>query len=137
MSTPENANRRVRICALLPGGVHAWQEKVNVEDETFLAASSEVRELLAHGLAARAKVLLDAWASPVAQSPWYFPRTSTEALAGGDVESAWRAERSYAPGYARLLGRGLQLGPGEDDAERVLRAASVLAEAIGYSPEAE
>lgn len=134
---PENANRRVRICALLPGGGSAWQEKVNAEDETFLAASDEVRELLAHGLASRAKVLLDAWASPVAQSPWYFPRTSTEALAGGDVESAWRAERSYAPGYARLLGRGLQLGPGEDDAERVLRAASVLAEAIGYSPEAE
>jgi exodeoxyribonuclease V gamma subunit len=131
---PENAKRRVRVCALLPKAGTPWQDRLRAEDETFLNAGNGAREVLEKSLAARVQVLLEAFASPPAHAPWYFPRTSEAALAGGDVEDAWLRERAYAPGYARLIGRGLQLGPGEEDVERVLRDAARLAEAIGYQP---
>lgn len=131
---PENAQRRVRVCALMPKPGTAWQDRLRADDEAFLQAQGELREVLAQGLSARVQVLLEAWAAPPAQAPWYFPRTSEAALAGKDVEDAWLRERGWAPGYARLLGRGLQLGAGEEDVERLLRDAARLAEAIGYTP---
>jgi exodeoxyribonuclease V gamma subunit len=134
---PENAQRRVRVCALLPKAGTPWQDRLRADDEAFFNASGELRELLAQGLATRVQVLLEAWARPPAFAPWYFPRTSEAALAGKDVEDAWGREREYAPGYARLLGRGLQLGAGEEDVERVLLDAARLADAIGYTPPEE
>lgn len=131
---PENAGRRVLVCALLPAADAPWQDRLRAEDDAFFNAKDEAREVLEKALAARVLVLLGAYAQPPAQAPWYFPRTSEAALVGGDVDDAWRRERGYAPGYARLLGRGLELAAGEKDVERVLRDAAQLAEAIGYAP---
>jgi exodeoxyribonuclease V gamma subunit len=122
---------------LLPKGGTPWQDRLRADDEAFFNASGELRELLAQGLATRVEVLLEAWARPPAFAPWYFPRASEAALAGKDVEDAWGREREYAPGYARLLGRGLQLGAGEEDVERMLLDAARLADAIGYTPAEE
>ncbi|HEU0153652.1 MAG TPA: exodeoxyribonuclease V subunit gamma [Arenimonas sp.] len=131
---PENAQRRVRVCALLPKPASPWQDRLRAEDEAFLAANADLRALLATSLSTRVQGLLEAFARPAPHAPWYFPRTSAAALVGQDVDQAWQAERDHAPGYARLLGRGLQLGAGEEDVERVLVDAARLAEAIGYVP---
>jgi exodeoxyribonuclease V gamma subunit len=131
---PENAARRIRVCALLPKPGTPWQGGLNAADEAFFQAKGETREVLAKGFSERVQMLLEAWARPPSQAPWYFPRSADAALAGKDVGEAWRSERAYAPGYARLLGRGLRLAPGEVDVERVLLHAARLAEAIGYTP---
>jgi exodeoxyribonuclease V gamma subunit len=131
---PENAARRIRVCALMPRPGTPWQDRLRAEDEAFVQAKGELREVLVKSLSARVQVLLEAWARPPSQAPWYFPRSADAALAGKDVGEAWRSERAYAPGYARLLGRGLRLAAGEEDVERVLLDAARLAEAIGYTP---
>ncbi|KFN46464.1 hypothetical protein N787_10565 [Arenimonas metalli CF5-1] len=131
---PENAARRIRVCALMPKPGTPWQDRLRADDEALFQAKGELREVLMQGLSARVQVVLEAWARPPSQAPWFFPRSADAALAGKDVEDAWRSERAYVPGYARLLGRGLRLAAGEEDVERVLLDAARLAEAIGYTP---
>ena len=134
---PENAARAVRLCALVPPGRHGtpWQDAINAEDAAWRAAGPALRQVLSAGLEQRVQVLLEAWARPAADPAPYFPGVATALVRGAapeKVDDAWHAEARHAPGYARLLGRGL--APGEDAGTREALAAQAraLAEAIGW-----
>lgn len=129
---PENVNRRVRLCALLPKGGTPWQDAVNAWDDHFAAAGNDLRETLLAGLATGVLALLEQATRPPTHPAWYFPATAGAALAGKGVEDAWERERGYAPGYARLLGRGLAPEPGSQDALALQREALRLAELVQW-----
>ena len=129
---PENATRRVRIAALVAkAGKSPWQSAIADWDEGFLQADAAEREQLRAQLETRLGFIIDAATRP-ATDPWpYFPRTSW-ALANGKDEAGdeWRRELDYAPGYARLLGRGLAPDENEDWRLALADAATALLNAI-------
>ena len=129
---PENAKRRVRLAALVnKGGKTPWQSAIADWDEKFLQASAAERDEQRAQLETRLAFVIDAATRP-ATDPWpYFPRTSW-ALANGkeDAGDVWRRELDYAPGYARLLGRGLAPDENEDWRLALADAATALLNAI-------
>jgi len=52
-----------------------------------------------------------------------------------DADDAWSRERHYAPGYTRLLGRGIE--PDEDETWRVALADLGLALKMAMDPDEE
>jgi exodeoxyribonuclease V gamma subunit len=129
---PENAKRRVRIAALVAKpGKSPWQSAIADWDEGFLRADAAERGQLRAELETRLAFIIDAATRP-ATDPWpYFPGTSW-ALANGkeDAGDEWRRELGYAPGYARLLGRGLAPDENEDWRLALADAATALLNAI-------
>ena len=66
-----------------------------------------------------------------------FPRASN-VLANGkdDADGAWQVERAYSPGYARLLGRGLDFDEGTAHFEALRVQAERFADVLRIGPEA-
>lgn len=129
---PENVHHTVRVCALLPAPGTPWQDALAAWDAAWLAAAADLRARLSGGLRQQVVELLDAWARPPTHPAWYFPRTSRAAILGEDVAEAWQRERAYAPGYARLLGRGLTFEKGSAEHDALAREARRLAQAIHW-----
>src|SRR5690606_41514274 len=79
-------------------------------DEAFLAADAGERARMRAVLETKLAFLLDAATMAPAQ-PWpWFPRTSWALANDPDkAADAWKRERSWAPSYAQLLGRGIDL----------------------------
>ncbi|MFY2762847.1 exodeoxyribonuclease V subunit gamma [Arenimonas sp. MALMAid1274] len=138
---PENASRRVHLCALVqkppakpragsrPDGL--WQAGIAQWDADFVRAGESGWAGFATDLEPRVLALLELWASPATRPAWYFPRAAAAiALQQRDEAAlgAWQAERNYAPGYARLLGRGLDFEDGTEDFDRLKRCADDLAQ---------
>lgn len=146
---PENAARPVHLCALVqkaPGKPRAdclpdglWQAGIGQWDRDFCAAGTAARTLFLEDLEARVLELLELWARPATQPAWYFPRAAA-ALAirqkDAAAEGAWQAERGYTPGYARLLGRGLDFEEGTADFERLKAQSEALVRLITLGEEA-
>lgn len=109
---PENAKRHVRVVALTtkPGDSMPWQRALAEWDEAFLAAEAGERARMRAVLETKLAFLLDAATMAPAQ-PWpWFPRTSWALANDPDkAADAWKRERSWAPSYAQLLGRGIDL----------------------------
>jgi exodeoxyribonuclease V gamma subunit len=138
---PENAGRAVHLCALvqkptakpragsLPDG--RWQAGIAEWDRAFASADASARQLFVEDLEPRVVELLELWARPATHPAWFFPRAAAAIgirQKDDGAEGAWQAERSYAPGYARLLGRGLDFEEGtrhfdqlKDEAERLVQ----------------
>lgn len=145
---PENAGRPVHLCALVrkaPGPLRAgsrpdglWQAGIAQWSRDFMDAAAPARALFLEDLESRALELLERWARPATHPAWYFPRAAS-ALAiqqdDDDAEGAWQAERLFAPGYARLLGRGLDFEEGTADFGRLKDEAGILARAIALGGE--
>ncbi|PRH81683.1 exodeoxyribonuclease V subunit gamma [Arenimonas caeni] len=136
---PENAQRRVRVVALV-GKVGKppatpWQDALAAWDERLLSADAGKRADLLATLETKLHFLLSAAARP-ATDPWpYFPRTSWAVANDKDADEAWPRERRYAPGYTRLLGRGIE--PGEDESWRVALSDLGLALKQAMDPDEE
>jgi exodeoxyribonuclease V gamma subunit len=140
---PENAARAVHLCALVqkapsppransrPDGL--WQAGIAQWDKAFVTAGAAGRQAFVADLEPRVLELLALWARPATHPACYFPRAAA-AIAirqkDDDAEGAWQAERGYAPGYARLLGRGLDFEEGTADFDRLKKQAETLAQLI-------
>jgi exodeoxyribonuclease V gamma subunit len=131
----------VHLCALvreppakprtgsLPDG--RWQAGIAQWDRDFIAADAAARQLFLDDLEPRVVELLELWARPATHPAWFFPRAAAAIgirQKDDGAEGAWQAERGYAPGYARLLGRGLDFEEGtahfqrlKDEAERLVQ----------------
>ncbi|GAB2503664.1 exodeoxyribonuclease V subunit gamma [Arenimonas alkanexedens] len=140
---PENADRAVHLCALVqkppakpragsrPDGL--WQAGIAEWEREFLAASASAKTLFLEDLESRVLELLELWARPATHPAWYFPRAAAAiGIRQKDdaAEGAWQAERGYAPGYARLLGRGLDFEEGTPDFARLKDEADRLVQRI-------
>jgi exodeoxyribonuclease V gamma subunit len=131
---PENAGRAVHLCALVqqaPGKSRGcdWQSGIETWNRDFLAAPDAAKVHFLEDLAASVQELLELWAQPATQPAWYFPRAAAAlAIRQKDdaAEGAWQAERGYAPGYARLLGRGLDFEEDTQDFDRLKRVSDDL-----------
>lgn len=121
---PENMHRRVRVLALVgkagktgKPAATPWQDALAAWDERFLVADAATRAEMAATLEGKLGFVLAAAARP-ATDPWpYFPRTSWALANDRDDSAEWPRERRYAPGYTRLLGRGIE--PDEDENWRI------------------
>jgi exodeoxyribonuclease V gamma subunit len=135
---PENAGRAVRLVALVKKPGSTWQDGIGTWDRDFLAAPAEGQRHMREDLEQRVLDLLALWARPATHPAWYFPRASSVLAAGrDDAEGAWQVERGYAPGYARLLGRGLDFDEGSADHHALREQAAQLAERMRIGPEGE
>jgi exodeoxyribonuclease V gamma subunit len=145
---PENAAHAVHLCALVrkaPGKPRAnslpdglWQAGIAAWDRAFHAAGEPARKLFLEDLEARVLELLELWAHPATQPAWYFPRAAAAiAIEQKDeaAEGAWQAERGYQPGYARLLGRGLDFEEGTPDFDRLKAVSERLVQVISLGRE--
>jgi exodeoxyribonuclease V gamma subunit len=113
---------RVGACLLVAGEQDdPWAERFDLWDRRFIETPAE-RESYLRDLERRVAGLLEFWQRSQRQPQWYFPVTSW-AAATSDAEAArqkWlggfnnRAERDYAPGYARLLAGDREFGDGDD-----------------------
>lgn len=129
---PENAGRAVHLCALVqkpPGRSQGcdWQAGFERWNSDYLRTPHKAPFLEA--LEESVLELLELWAHPPTHPAWYFPRAAAAlAIRQKDeaAEGAWQAERGYAPGYARLLGRGLDFEEGTPDFDRLKTAAENL-----------
>lgn len=129
---PENAGRAVHLCALVqkePGRSQDcnWQAGFARWNSDYLRAPDKAPFL--EVLEASVLELLELWARPATHPAWYFPRAAAAlAIRQKDeaAEGAWQAERGYAPGYARLLGRGLDFEEGTPDFDRLKAGAEDL-----------
>jgi len=129
---PENAGRAVHLCALVqkpPGRSQDcdWQAGLERWNSDYLRAPDKgpFLEVLEDSVLE----LLELWARPATHPAWYFPRAAAAlAIRQKDdaAEGAWQAERGYAPGYARLLGRGLDFEEGTPDFDRLKAGADDL-----------
>lgn len=137
---PENVDRPVHLCALVqkaPAAPRAnarpdgrWQAGIAQWDRDFIRAGAGGRDSFFDDLEPRVLGLLDLWAHPATHPAWYFPRAAAAiGIRQKDeaAEGAWQAERGYAPGYARLLGRGLDFEEGTPEFERLKQQADGLA----------
>lgn len=133
---PENAGRAVRLAALVKKTGSPWQDGIARWDHDYLAAAASGQALMREDLEERALDLLALCARPATHPAWYFPRASSMLAAGkDDAEGAWQVERAYSPGYARLLGRGLDFEEGTADHEALRVQAERLAERLRIGPE--
>ncbi len=145
---PENAARAVHLCALvrkppakpragsLPDGL--WQAGIAQWDHGFLAADASAKQSFIEDLEPRVLELLELWARPATHPAWYFPRAAAAiGIRHRDdgAEGAWQAERGYAPGYARLLGRGLDFEEDTPHFERLKRESEALVQRITLGEE--
>ncbi|GGA87749.1 RecBCD enzyme subunit RecC [Arenimonas soli] len=129
---PENAGRAVHLCALVQKEAGRsrdcnWQAGIARWDSDYLRAPDKTPFL--EDLEANVLELLELWAHPATHPAWYFPRAAAAlAIRQKDdaAEGAWQAERGYAPGYARLLGRGLDFEEGTPHFERLKAGADDL-----------
>lgn len=123
---PENDHRRVRVIALTTdAGPGPWQEALAAWDEAYVRQVDE-RDRLRAVLETKLAFLLDA-ATMAPSQPWpWFPRTSWALANDPDkAADAWTRERSWAPSYAQLLGRGIDLDA-DDHWRSVLGEAAQL-----------
>lgn len=135
---PENIGRAVRLAALVKKAGTPWQDGIAIWDRDFLAASAEGQRNMLADLEDRVLDQLSLWARPATHPAWYFPRASSVLAAGkDDAEGAWQVERAYSPGYARLLGRGLDFEDGTADYEALRGQAERLADCLRLGPEGE
>ncbi|TNJ32914.1 exodeoxyribonuclease V subunit gamma [Arenimonas terrae] len=133
---PENAGRAVRLAALVKKPGTKWQDGIARWDRDFLAAPAAGQRHMLDDLEQRVLDLVALWARPATHPAWYFPRASSVLAAGkDDAEGAWQVERGYAPGYARLLGRGLDFEEGSADHEALKDQAGRIAEILRLGPE--
>ena len=133
---PENAGRALRLVALVTKPGTKWQDGIHTWDVDFLAASPGGQANMLADLEQRVLELLDLWARPVTHPAWYFPRASNVlATNKDDAEGAWQVERGFSPGYARLLGRGLDFDEGTPHFEALRAQAERIAEALRLGPE--
>lgn len=133
---PENAGRAVRLAALVKKPGAKWQDGIATWDRDYLAAPVEGQAHMREDLEQRVLDLLALWARPATHPAWYFPRASSVLAAGkDDADGAWQVERAYSPGYARLLGRGLDFEEGTADYELLRDQAEQLAERLRIGPE--
>lgn len=145
---PENATRAVHLGALVqkaPGKPRAnarpdglWQAGVAQWDRDFIAAGAAGRTAFYADLEPRVLELLELWAQPPTHPAWYFPRAAAAIVIGQKddaAEGAWQAERGYAPGYARLLGRGLDFEEGAPDFVLLKQQADQLAQLLTLGDE--
>lgn len=133
---PENASRPVRLAALVKKPGTKWQDGIAKWDADFLAANADGQNYMRRDLEERVLELLSMWARPATHPAWYFPRASSVLAAGkDDADGAWRVERAYAPGYARLLGRGLDFEDDTADFAHLNEQAQRLAELLRIGPE--
>jgi exodeoxyribonuclease V gamma subunit len=119
-------------CTWQPG-FERWNSDYLLADDTGKAQFLEVLE-------ADVLELLELWARPAANPAWYFPRAAAAlAIRQKDdaAEGAWQAERGYAPGYARLLGRGLDFEEGTPDFDSLKAEAEKLMRLITPAGEGE
>lgn len=133
---PENAGRRVQALALTAkAGRTPWQDALAGFDARLLAADAGTRAAMLARLEAKLAFLLDVASRP-ATAPWpYFPATSWLLLdEDAEVAETWQRECGYAPGYARLLGRGLS--PDEHDDWRLALADGARALWTAIQPDA-
>ncbi len=134
---PENAGRALRLAALVRKPGTKWQDGVNTWDADFLAAPVEGQAYMLADLEQRVLGLLELWASPATQPAWYLPRASNVLATGkDDPEGAWQVERAYSPGYARLLGRGLDFDDGTPHFFALKATAEHIADVLRIGPEA-
>jgi exodeoxyribonuclease V gamma subunit len=134
---PENAAHALRLAALVGKPGTKWQDGINTWDADLLAAPPEGRAYMLADLEQRVLGLLELWARPATGPAWYFPRASNVLARGkDDADGAWQIERGYSPGYARLLGRGLDFDEGTPHFEALKRQAEEIAEALRIGPEA-
>ncbi|MDY0021353.1 exodeoxyribonuclease V subunit gamma [Arenimonas caeni] len=139
---PENLHRRVRVLALVAMAgkgskppLTPWQDALAAWDDRYLDADAGKRAEMAATLEGKLGLVLSAAARPPTD-PWpYFPHTSWALAQDKDAEDAWLRERSYGPGYARLLGRGIE--PGEDESWRAALADLGLALKQAMDPDDE
>ncbi|MEP6940369.1 MAG: hypothetical protein ABI846_11445, partial [Rudaea sp.] len=120
----ENPLPSIRIAMLTRDRNGTWGERINAWDDAFVAAHAKLRERMLGDLRARALELIETWRSAQGRPAIYFPRTSWAALrpeadkAASDAGSRWagddtsggrhKGEREYEPGYAGLLGSGME-----------------------------
>jgi exodeoxyribonuclease V gamma subunit len=130
----------VHLCALVqkaPAAPRAnarpdgrWQAGIAQWDSDFIRAGPAGRGTFFEDLEPRVLRLLELWAHPATHPAWYFPRAAAAIVIrqkDDAAEGAWQAERGYAPGYARLLGRGLDFEEGTPEFERLKQQADELA----------
>jgi exodeoxyribonuclease V gamma subunit len=101
---------QVAAALIATDGANPWAQSLRLDARSAADVQSQVQGLL------------DIWSAAQQQPEWYFPRTSSAALAAAGksldavaraVGTAWagqgdfgRGERDHAPGYAKLLAAG-------------------------------
>jgi exodeoxyribonuclease V gamma subunit len=106
-----------------------WQLGFERWNEEYMKRDGAQRELFLEDIEESVRTLLELWAHPATHPAWYFPRAAAAIgiqQKDDQAEGAWQAERGYAPGYARLLGRGLDFEEGTAHFERLKLQAEDL-----------
>jgi exodeoxyribonuclease V gamma subunit len=142
---PENTGRAVHLCALVqkePGKSKdcTWQPGFERWNSDYMRAADTGKARFLEDLETNVLELLELWARPATHPAWYFPRAAAAlAIRQKDdaAEGAWQAERSDAPGYARLLGRGLDFEEGTPDFDNLKAEAERLMRLITPAGEGE
>ena len=139
------AKQPVRACVVIAGDYDdGWQRCFEAWSAEFERPRSDKHAML-EDLERRVAGLLDFWRRAQHEPQWYFPATSWALVARGPdkAREQWagsprskKAERDYAPGYARLLAGDHDFNAGadakllQDNAQR-LRALIDLAHQLG------
>jgi exodeoxyribonuclease V gamma subunit len=112
----------VRACVVVDGDHDdGWQRGFENWNAQFEQPRSDKHAIL-DDLERRVAGLLDFWRRAQDEPQWYFPATSWALAVHGPEKASeqWlgargkKAEREYAPGYARLLAGDRDFGAGED-----------------------
>jgi len=150
----------VRLCPLLDGNEHRWQEGINGWDERFMRADDAQRAGMREELERRLQQLIDWWVEAQAAPRWYFPKSAWAAIADrvyataqGASSSAveetdkpsrlsiganWIAghggvgERDYAPGYSHLLAGEVDFAVGSAELQSLADFAMALHRCISF-----
>jgi exodeoxyribonuclease V gamma subunit len=127
--------RPVRACIVIAGEYDGWQHSFDAWNAHFVQAGGRDAADMLDDLERRVAALVAFWRHAQREPPWYLPATSWAAVHSIDkAREKWlgtrsaRAERDYAPGYARLLVGDRDFSDGEDIA--ALHAAALQLRAL-------
>jgi exodeoxyribonuclease V gamma subunit len=117
------AEHPVRACIVIDGDYDdGWQRGFDTWSAQFEQARGDKHAML-EDIERRVAGLLEFWQHAQHEPQWYFPATSWALVTHGPdkAREQWagsprskRAERDYAPGYARLLARDRDFDAGAD-----------------------